>query len=119
MSQDNGSKVVFMGDGINDAPVIIRADVGMAMGGLGSDAGIETTDVVLMTDDPSKASEAIQVARKTLRIVWHIIFAIAIKGLCIVLAPLGIATMWEAVFADTGVALIAIFNAMRVLRQSA
>ena len=109
--------LVFVGDGINDAPVLSRADIGIAMGAMGSDAAIEAADIVLMDDRPSKIAVAIQIAKKTRRIVrQNIIFALAVKALVLVLGALGVATMWEAVFADVGVSVIAILNAMRALK---
>lgn len=110
-------KLMFVGDGINDTPVLARADIGVAMGALGSDAAVEAADVVLMTDQPSKAAEAIRIARRTRRIVWQNIgFALGVKIIFLLLGALGFATMWEAVFSDVGVTLIAVANAMRVMR---
>ena len=113
-----GSKLIFVGDGINDAPVLARADIGIAMGALGSDAAIEAADVVLMTDEPSKLVEAIEVAKETRRIVvQNIVLAFAVKAVFLLLGALGYVGMWLAVFGDVGVALIAVFNAMRILRK--
>ena len=116
-STSEKGKLAFVGDGINDAPVLTRADIGIAMGAMGSDAAIEAADVVLMDDKPSKISSAIAIARKTMRIVWqNIIFALGVKFVVLALAAVGIATMWLAVFADVGVAILAILNAMRCMR---
>ena len=116
LKQETG-KLAFVGDGINDAPVLTRADIGIAMGGLGSDAAIEAADIVLMDDKPSKLADAIRIARRTLAIVrQNIVFALAVKFLVLALSAAGVANMWEAVFADVGVSVIAILNAMRALK---
>lgn len=117
-AKPRGSSVVFVGDGINDAPVLARSDVGVAMGALGSDAAVEAADVVLMDDDPSKVYEAVRASRRTLAIVkQNIMFALGVKLLVLVFAGVGLAPMWLAVFADVGVMLLAVLNAMRALKQ--
>ena len=115
--KEKNKSVIFAGDGINDAPVLTRADVGIAMGGLGSDAAIEAADIVIMDDKPSKIAKAVLIARKTMSIVkQNIIFALGIKALFLILGAFGIVTMWGAVFADTGVALLAVINSLRALK---
>jgi Cd2+/Zn2+-exporting ATPase len=114
--EEKKGKLLFCGDGINDAPVISRADVGVAMGGLGSDIAVEAADVIIMNDDPRKIGSAITIAKRTLRIVYeNIIFALSVKFLLLVLGAAGLASMWMAVFGDVGVTFIAVLNAMRLV----
>ena len=115
--KSSGGKLIFVGDGINDAPVLALSDIGVAMGGLGSDAAIEAADVVIMTDEPSKIANSVQISKKTMRIVrQNIVFAIAVKIAVLILSAFGFASMWAAVFADVGVSVLAIINALRILR---
>ena len=115
--KSSNGKVLFLGDGVNDAPVLARSDIGCAMGGLGSDAAIESSDIVIMNDDPSKLVDAIKLSKKTMKIVKeNIIFAISVKIIVLILSALGLASMWWAVFADVGVSVISIINALRILK---
>ena len=117
-SESKSARLAFVGDGINDAPVLKRADVGIAIGAAGSDAAIEAADVVLMDDNPLRIAEAVALSRRTMRIVMqNIVFAIGIKAAMLLLGAFGIANMWEAVFADVGVTVLAVLNSLRAMRS--